>query len=65
MAELPDEVLASGETHGISVINGQIIATWKKDGSDLDGVSYIVTPKIKREEVKWSITGTCSGKKAC
>ena len=65
VAELPDEVLASSETHGISVINGQIIATWKKDGSDLDGVSYIVTPKIEREEVKWSITGTCSGKKAC
>ena len=65
VAELPDEVLASSETHGISVINGQIIATWKKDGSDLDGVSYIVTPKVEREEVKWSITGTCSGKKAC
>ena len=65
VAELPDEVLASGETHGISVINGQIIATWKKDGSDLDGVSYIVTPEIEREEVKWSITGTCSAKKAC
>ena len=65
VAELPDEVLASGETHGISVMDGQIIATWKKDGSDLDGVSYIVTPKIEREEVTWSITGTCSEKKAC
>lgn len=65
VAELPDEVLASSETHGISVINGQIIATWKNDGSDLDGVSYIVTPKIEREQVKWSITGTCSRKKAC
>ncbi len=65
VAGLPDEVLASGETHGISVMDGQIIATWKKDGSDLDGVSYILTPKIEREEVKWSITGTCSEKKAC
>ena len=65
VAGLPDEVLASGETHGISVMEGQIIATWKKDGSDLDGVSYILTPKIEREEVKWSITGTCSDKKAC
>ena len=65
VSELPDEVLASGEAHGISVLDGQIIATWKKDGSDLDGVSYIVTPKIEREEVKWSITGTCSEKKAC
>ena len=65
MAGLPDEVLASGETHGISVMDGQIIATWKKDGSDLDGVTYILTPKIEREEVKWSITGTCGEKKAC
>jgi hypothetical protein len=65
VAELPDEVLASVETHGISVMDGQIIGTWKKDGSDLDGVSYIVTPKIERGEVKWSITGTCSEKKAC
>ena len=65
VAELPDEVLASDESHGISVVDGQIIATWKKDGSDLDGVSYILTPKVEREEVKWSITGTCSEIKAC
>lgn len=62
---LPDEVLASEEDHGISVIDGRIIATWMKDESDLDGVTYILTPKIDREEVKWSVTGTCSEKKAC
>lgn len=64
-AGLPDEVLVSEEDHGISVINGQIIATWMKDESDLDGVTYILTPKIEDEEVDWATTGTCGSKKAC
>lgn len=62
---LPDEVLVSEEAHGISVIDGQIIATWMKDESDLDGVTYILTPKIEDGEVEWATTGTCGGKKAC
>ena len=65
IAGLPDEVIASKEDHGISVIDGRIIATWMKDESDLDGVTYILTPKIDRGDVKWSVTGTCSEKKAC
>lgn len=64
-AGLPDEVLASAESHGISVIDGQIIATWMNDESDLDGVTYILSPKIDEGEVKWATTGTCGGKKAC
>lgn len=62
---LPDEVLVSEEAHGISVIDGQIIATWMKDESDLDGVTYILTPKIENGEVEWATTGTCGGKNAC
>jgi hypothetical protein len=64
-AGLPDEVLVSEEAHGISVIDGQIIATWMKDESDLDGVTYILTPKIEDGEVEWETTGTCGGKNAC
>lgn len=64
-AGLPDEAFASAEAHGISVIDGRIIATWMKDESDLEGVTYILTPKIERGAVKWSITGTCREKKAC
>ena len=64
-AELPDEVLVSEEAHGISVIDGRIIATWMKDNSELDGVTYILTPKIEDKEIQWSITGTCGSKKAC
>lgn len=62
---LPNEVLVSEEAHGISVIDGQIIATWMKDESDLDGVTYILTPKIEDGEVEWATTGTCGAKKAC
>ena len=64
-AGLPDEVLVSEGAHGISVIDGRIIATWMKDESDLDGVTYIVTPRVEDGEVEWAVTGTCGGKKAC
>ena len=64
-AGLPDELLVSEEVHGISVIDGQIIATWMKDKSDLDGVTIILTPKIEDGEVEWATTGTCGSKKAC
>ena len=64
-AGLPDEVLVSEAAHGISVIDGQIIATWIKDESELDGVTYILTPKLEDGEIEWETTGTCGAKKAC
>ncbi|MEC8859070.1 MAG: hypothetical protein VYE29_03615 [Pseudomonadota bacterium] len=64
-AGLPDEVLVSEDGHGISVIDGQIIATWMTDGSKLEGVTYILTPKIENGEIEWATTGTCGGKNAC
>jgi len=64
-AGLPEEVLVSAERHGISVIDGQIIATWKNDESDLDGVTYILTPTIENGEIEWATTGTCGAEKAC
>ena len=64
-AELPEEVLGSEEAHGISVIDGRIIATWMKDNSELDGVTYILTPKVEDKDIQWSITGTCGSKNAC
>ncbi len=62
---LPDEVFVSREAHGVSVIDGRVIATWINDESDLDGVTYILTPKMKDGAVEWATTGTCGGKKAC
>ena len=64
-AGLPAEVLASEETHGLSVIDGRIIATWMRDKSDLDNVTYILTPVVEDGDVKWLTTGTCRRKKAC
>ena len=64
-AGLPDEVFVSEEVHGISVIDGMIIATWKKDESELSEVTYILTPKVEDGEVEWSTTGTCGSKNAC
>lgn len=62
---LPDEALVTAEAHGVSVIDGQIIATWMHDGSDLHGATYILTPIIKDGEVEWATTGTCGGNNAC
>ena len=64
-AGLPNEVLVSEEAHGLSIIDSRIIATWMKDESDLDGVTYILTPKIQDGEVEWATTGTCGAKNAC
>ena len=64
-AGLPNEVLVSEEAHGISVIDGRIIATWMKDDSELDGVTYILTPRTEDGDIEWSTTGTCGSKKAC
>lgn len=64
-AGLPNEVLVSEEAHGLSIIDSRIIATWMKDESDLDGVTYILTPKIQDGEVEWSTTGTCGAENAC
>ena len=64
-AGLPNEVLVSEEAHGLSIIDSRIIATWMKDESDLDGVTYILTPKIQDGEVEWKTTGTCGAKNAC
>ena len=64
-AGLPGEVFVSKEVHGLSVIDGRIIATWMKDDSDLDGVTYILTPRVEEGAVEWATTGTCGGKKAC
>ncbi|MDP4746125.1 MAG: hypothetical protein NWS22_14970 [Porticoccaceae bacterium] len=64
-AGLPNEVLVSEQAHGISVIDGQIIATWRKDDSDIDGVTYILTPDMEDGGVEWATTGTCGGKNAC
>ena len=64
-AGLPNEVLVSEEAHGLSIIDSRIIATWMKDESDLDGVTYILTPKFNDGEAEWSTTGTCGAKNAC
>lgn len=64
-ARLPEEMLVSDDSHGISIIDGRIIATWIKDESELDGVTYILTPRIQDGEVEWSTTGTCRAINAC
>jgi type IV pilus assembly protein PilA len=66
MDDLPDEVFVSADAHGITVSDGQIIATWMNDESDMDGVTYILTPSVGPDNtVSWETSGTCLDKNFC
>lgn len=46
-------------THGIHVHDGEIILTWKNDGTVLDGVTYTLTAQSFEPPINWVIGGTC------
>ena len=45
--------------HGVAVLNGVITVTWKNDGSELDGITYILKPNGTAPPVQWSLQGSC------
>jgi type IV pilus assembly protein PilA len=59
------DTLPTLTAHGVTVINGVITVTWKKDTSDLDGVTYTMTPKSATPPIQWDIGGTCLEKGFC
>ena len=52
-------------THGVSVASGVITVTWKSDGTDLDGVTYTLTPDGATPPIQWAIGGTCLASGYC
>jgi len=46
-------------THGIHVHDGEIILTWKDDGTILAGVTYTLTAQSFTPPINWTIGGTC------
>ncbi len=52
-------IVLSATTHGVDVVDGAITITWKTDGSDLDGETYILTALGFVPPVQWSSSGTC------
>jgi len=55
---IPAEVTAGASAHGTSVTDGVITVTWKDDGSDLDGLTYTLTPSALTNPT-WDRGGTC------
>lgn len=47
------------DTHGIHVHDGEIILTWKADGTILDGVTYSLTAQSVTPPINWTVGGTC------
>ena len=51
--------------HGVAVANGVITVTWKTDGTDLEGITYTLTPNGATTPVQWEIGGTCLANGFC
>lgn len=62
---IPDKQLRDPTTHGIRVINGEIKVTWKRDQSDLDGVTYTLTAQNLTPPIQWVQGGTCLDEGYC
>jgi len=62
---LPPAQAADATNHGISVTNGVITFTWKTDGGDLDGMTYVMTAQSAIAPIDWVKSGTCDGAGFC
>jgi len=62
---IPLNTLPTNTRHGVSVLNGVISVTWKSDGSDLAGITYVLKPHSATSPVIWSQEGTCVTKSYC
>ena len=56
---IPPVQAQAATTHGISVTDGVITVTWRPDGSDLEDVTYTLTPDGVAAPVQWTSGGTC------
>ena len=56
---IPADVAATAAAHGSSVAAGVITITWRTDGTDLEGLTYTLTPNGIVPPVQWTEGGTC------
>jgi len=56
---IPANVAVTTTTHGTSVLAGVITVTWKDDGTDLDGITYTLSPNGITAPIVWTQGGTC------
>jgi len=51
--------------HGIHVHDGEIIVTWRDDGTALDGITYTLTAQNVDPPIRWTEGGTCQFNALC
>ena len=57
---VPNFIARDANTHGIHVHDGEIIVTWRDDGSILDGVTLSITAQSITPPIQWIVSGTCT-----
>lgn len=63
---IPADVAAAAGVHGAAVVDGVITMTWEVDAaSDLNTITYILTPNGITPPVQWAQTGTCMAAGYC
>lgn len=62
---IPPVQAQAATTHGISVTDGAITLTWRADGSDLAGATYVLQAGGIVPPVQWTATGTCIASGYC
>ena len=56
---IPATTLPTATSHGIDVTDGVIEITWMTDGTDIDGITYTLTPDGITPPIQWTPGGTC------
>lgn len=62
---IPATVAAAVAAHGSTVADGVITMTWRDEGTNLDGVTYTLTPNGVVPPIDWTIGGTCLAQNVC
>ncbi|MEZ5492383.1 MAG: hypothetical protein R3F50_19035 [Gammaproteobacteria bacterium] len=56
---IPADLTATSTLHGASVTNGEILLTWKKDATFMEGVTYTLRPQKLSHPLEWGAGGSC------
>ena len=62
---IPATVAAAVAAHGSTVADGVITMTWRNDGTNLDAVTYTLTPNGVVPPIDWTVGGTYLAQNVC
>ena len=62
---IPASQTVGAAVHGSVVLNGAITMAWQSDGTDLAGITYILTTDGITPPIQWTDSGTCVAAGVC